>query len=171
MQKQRKKEVNLFTLILQDESSGLNIEGVNDISGVLKGNNEPIKSNKDEPEILIYIKFSCLVNITKILVDSKAPKEENKPEILKIFANSSNMDFSDAVSNSATETIKLEDKYGNKIGLNVSKFRKISELVMYFTKEDSEFIQLDSIQFYGSLGDGVIDIGELQKKKAKDKKK
>ena len=162
MKKQSKKEINLFSLILKEESTGLNIEKDNDISGILKGI-EFIKSNKDEPELLLYIKFTGLVNITKILVDSKTKDEMNKPEILKIFSNSSNLDFSDAVSNKATEEIKLENKYGIKILLNAPKFRKISELVLYFTREDAEFIQLDSLQFYGSIGDELINFGELKK--------
>ena len=166
MEQKKKKEVNLFALILKDESSGLNIEGNNDISGILKGNfSESIKSNKDEPELLLYIKFVGQVSLTKILIESKAPNDNNKPEILKIFANSSNMDFADAASNTATETIKLEGKFGSKISINVPKFRKTFELVMYFTREDAEYIQLDSIQFYGSPGEGLMNIEELKKKK------
>ena len=166
MNKNKQKEVNLFSLILKDKSSGLNIEGVNDISEVLKGL-DSIKSNKDEPEILIYIKFDGLVNITKILVDSKAPQEVNKPETLKLFSNSSNMDFSDAESLPATETVKLEGKYGTKISLNQPKFRKISELILYFNREDAEYIQLDSIQFYGMVGEELFNVGELKKKEKK----
>ena len=162
--KNKNKEINLFSLILKDESSGLNIEGNNDISGVLKGVESPIKSNKGEPEILIYVKFSHLVNMTKILIDSKPKEEENKPEILKLFSNSSNMDFSDASTNSATETVKLEGKFNTKISLNAPKFRKLSELILYFTKEETEFIQLDSIQFYGTIGDELLNFGELKKK-------
>ena len=162
MKKQTKKEINLFSLILKDESTGLNIDGKNDISGILKGI-ESIKSNKDEPEILIYIKFLGQVNITKILVDSKAKEDTNKPNILKIFTNSSELDFSIAESNTPTELIKLEDKYGVKISINAPKFRKISQLILYFTKEDSEFIQLDSLQFYGTIGEGLMNIGELKK--------
>ena len=162
--KNKNKEINLFSLILKDESSGLNIEGNNDISGILKGVESPIKSNKSEPELLIYIKFSHLVNITKILIDSKPNEEENKPEILKLFSNSSNMDFSDAANNTPTEAVKLEGKFNTKISLNAPKFRKLSELILYFTKEDSEFIQIDSIQFYGKLGDELLNFGELKKK-------
>ena len=99
------------------------------------------------------------------MIESKASNDNNKPEILKIFVNSSNMDFSDAASNSATETIKLEGKFGSKISINVPKFRKTFELVMYFTREDAEYIQLDSIQFYGSPGEGLMNIEELKKKK------
>ena len=162
MKKQTKKEINLFPLLLKDESTGLNIDGKNDISGILKGI-ESIQSNKDEPEILIYIKFSGQVNVTKILVDSKAKEESNKPNILKIFKNSSDLDFSNAASNPATEMIKLENNYGIKISLNAPKFRKISELILYFTNEDSDFIQLDSLQFYGTIGEGLMNIGELKK--------
>ena len=162
MNKKKNKEVNLFSLILQDESSGLNIDGDNNISGILKGN-ESIKSNNDEPELLLYVKFSSQVNLTKILIESKSKEEENKPEILKLFANSSNMDFSDAASNSATEAIKLEGKFGSKLSLNMAKFRKLSELVLYFVKEDS-------IQFYGTLGEGMFNIGELKKQEKKNKK-
>ena len=158
------KEVNLLSLIKEEESTGLNIEGKNEIKGILQGI-EYIKSNISEPEILIYIKFTGLVNITKILIDSKPLNIDNTPEILKIFANSSNTDFSDAATNAATEIIKLEGKMGSKIGLNISKFRKISELVLYFVREDTEFIQLNSIQFYGTPGDELFNVEQMKKQK------
>ena len=158
------KEVNLQSLILENESTGLNIKGDNSISGILQGN-EYIESNIGEPEIIIYIKFTGLVNITKILIDSKPQNMDNTPNIVKIFANSSNTDFSDAVTNTPTEKVKLEGKLGNKIGLNVSKFRKISELVLYFIREDAEYIQLNSIQFYGIPGEVLFNIDKMKKQK------
>ena len=158
------KEVNLQSLILENESTALNIKGKNDINGILQGN-EYIQSNEGEPEIIIYIKFTGVVNITKILIDSKPENLDNTPNILKIFANSSNTDFSDAVENVPTEMVKLEGKLGSKIGLNISKFRKISELVLYFTKEDAEFIQLNSMQFYGTPGEELFNIDKMKKQK------
>ena len=158
------KEVNLLSLIIEEESTGFNIKGKNYISGILQGN-EYIQSISGEPEILIYIKFTGIVNITKILIDSKPENNYNTPDILKIFANSSNIDFSDANANTPTELIKLEGKFGNKIGLNISKFRKISELVLYFNREDAEFIQLNSIQFYGTPGESLFYINQMKKQK------
>ena len=158
------KEVNLLSLILEKESTGLNIKGDNDIYGILQGN-EFIQSNIGEPEIIIYIKFTGVVNITKILIDSKPENLENIPDKLKIFANSSNTDFSAVASNTPTELVNLEGKLGNKIGLNISKFRKISELVLYFTREDAEYIQLNSIQFYGTPGEELFDVDKMKKQK------
>ena len=161
-QKIHTKEVNLLSLIQEEQSTGLNIQGNKDISGILQGI-EFIQSNIGEPEIIIYLKFTGLVNINKILIDSKPENLDNTPDILKIFTNTSNTDFSDAASNTATETIKLEGKLGSKINLNVNKFRKISELVLYFVKEDAEFIQLNSIQLYGVPGDELLNIGKIKK--------
>ena len=158
------KEVNLLSLILEKESTALNIKGDNDIYGILQGN-EFIQSNIGEPEIIIYIKFTGVVNITKILIDSKPENIENIPDKLKIVANSSNTDFSDVASNTPTELVNLEGKLGNKIELNISKFRKISELVLYFTREHAEYIQLNSIQFYGTPGEELFDVDKMKKQK------
>ena len=163
-QKLHTKEVNLLSLIITEESTGLNIKGDNNISGILQGN-DSIISNKDEPELIIYIKFSGIVNVTKILIDSKPQNLENTPKYLKIFANSSNTDFSDAIINKATEVVELEGKLGTKIGLNISKFRKISELVLYFNREEAEYIQLSSIQFYGTPGEELFNVNKLRKQK------
>ena len=165
MDKKKNKEINLFSLILKDESSGLNVEGNNDIYWILKGVDSPIKSNKDEPELLIYVKFKGQVNLTKILIDSKAKEDDNKPDIVKLFANSSNMDFSFAESCPGTEDIKLEGKFNTKISLNLPKFRKISELVLFFNREEAEYIQLDSIQFYGTVADELFNVGDMKKRK------
>ena len=107
----------------------------------------------------------CVPQITKILIDSKPENLENIPDKLKIFANSSNTDFSDVASNTPTELVNLEGKLGNKIGLNISKFRKISELVLYFTREDAEYIQLNSIQFYGTPGEELFNVEKMKKQK------
>ena len=101
------KEVNLLSLIIEEESTGLNIKGKNNISGILQGN-EYIESNIGEPEIIIYIKFTGLVNITKILIDSKPQSIENTPSLLKIFANSSNTDFSDAASKTGNKKTRFK---------------------------------------------------------------
>ena len=68
---------------------------------------------------------------------------------------------------SPTELVKLEGKFNTKISINAAKFRRIFDLTLYFTRENSDFIQLDSIQFYGRPGEGIMNIGELKKKEGK----
>lgn len=114
------------------ECSGLNIQGDNGISSVFSGGS-PIECQSGDPEMIVVVKFREKVSLTQILIESGMNKEK-EPAILKIFANIDDLDFSDAESLPATETIKLEGNFGKNIKLNVPRFRNISELcVSIFT--------------------------------------
>ena len=157
------KNQDLTKFISYSECSGLNIEGDGDVSGLF-GNGNPVKSNEGDPEIIINIKFKVKVNITHILIESSKIDENSFPEKVKIFTNCSNLDFADAEENSGTETFNLNNEnLGKKISVKIPKFKNISELCLFFVNEDANYIKINSIRFYGSLGEVNIDFGELKK--------
>lgn len=61
-------EKNINDIISFSESEGLNIEGTNGVKEVF-GFGGSITSFKDDPEILVNIRFRELVNITGIMVE------------------------------------------------------------------------------------------------------
>jgi len=61
-------ETNLNNVISFSESEGLNIEGTSGIKDVF-GFGGSLTSFKDDPEILLNIRFRELVNITGIMVE------------------------------------------------------------------------------------------------------
>ena len=52
---------------------------------------------------------------------------------------------------------------GKKISVKIPKFKNISELCLFFVNEDANYIKINSIRFYGSLGEVNIDFGEMKK--------
>jgi len=156
------KNQEITKFVSYSECSGLNIEGDGNVSGLF-GNGVPVKSNEGDPEIIINVKFKVKVNITHILIESSMDKN-SAPEKVKIFTNSSNLDFADAEENPATETIKLNDEnLGKKISVKIPKFKNVSELCLFFINEELDYIKINSIRFYGSLGEVNIDFGEMKK--------
>ena len=156
------KNQEITKFVSNSECSGLNLEGDGEVSGLF-GNGVPVKSNSGDPEIIINVKFKVKVNITHILIESSMDKN-SAPEKVKIFTNSSNLDFADAEENPATETINLsEENLGKKISVKIPKFKNVSELCLFFINEEADYIKINGIRFYGSLGEVNIDFGEMKK--------
>ena len=156
------KNQEITKFISYSECSGLNLEGDGNVSGLF-GNGVPAKSNTGDPEMIINVKFRAKVNITHVLFEASSLDKSSAPEKVKIFTNTTDLDFSDAEENPATETINLNDNFGKKLSVKIPKFRNVSELSLFFTNEEAEYIQINSIRFYGSLGEVNIDFGEMKK--------
>lgn len=117
--------IDLNMSISKNECSGLNITGGNDVSGVFFGT--PIECNEGDGEMIFIIKFREKVCLNQILFESGMDKSKY-PDYVKIYANTSDLDFGDAENIPPTEMIKLIGNFGKKIKINVPKYRNISEL-------------------------------------------
>lgn len=113
------------------ECSGLNIDGDNEVKGIL-GLGGRIQSNSGEPELILYIKFKEPVNISGIKVECF--EKDFEPEQMQIFANRNNLDFGDIGSVATTETINLKSNLGKLMPLKIAKFRSVSQLTVWIFK-------------------------------------
>lgn len=119
------KSVNSY--ISSNECTALNVEGYESVKEVF-GSGGTIKSNKGDPELIIYVKFKEKVNISGILIESSMDTEK-RPAIVKIYANKTSLDFADVETEPATEVININSSnIGKSIGLKIAKFRNISTL-------------------------------------------
>lgn len=109
------------------ECSGLNIDGDNEVKGIL-GLGGRIQSNSGEPELILYIKFKEPVNISGIKVECF--EKDFEPEQMQIFSNGNNLDFGDIGNVASTETVNLKNNLGKQIPLKIAKFRSISQLTV-----------------------------------------
>jgi hypothetical protein len=117
---------NLNTKISFNECSGLNIEGTEPIKEAF-GFGGTIKSNKGDPELIIFIKFNQNVNISGILIESSMDISKS-PSNMQLFANKNDLGFSDIGSTNPTESINLGTNLGKLISLRIAKFRSVSML-------------------------------------------
>jgi hypothetical protein len=122
------KPVSLHNKISFGECSGLNIDGGEEVKGVL-GLGGRIQSNSGEPELILFIKFKEQVNISGIQIDCY--DKDFSPEIIKLYSNVANLDFSDVQELSATETLNLNNNLGKILQLKMAKFRSIQNLAVY----------------------------------------
>ena len=112
----------------------LNAEGSSDISAVF-GMGGTVKSNKDDPEVIILIKFLSNVNISGIKILG-GMNQEYHPQTMQLFVNNNSLSFSDIGSVKATEVIKMDSNFGKTIPLKVAKFRNVSTLAVIMINID-----------------------------------
>ncbi len=106
----------------------LNAEGTADISSVF-GMGGSVRSNKDDPELIIVVKFLSNVNISGIKLQSCMNTDYN-PQSMQIFVNNNSLSFSDIGSINPTEVINMNNNFGKTIPLKVAKFRNVSTLAV-----------------------------------------
>jgi len=123
------KPVSLHNKISFGECSGLNIDGGEEVKGVL-GLGGKIQSNPGEPELILFIKFKEQVNISGIQIECF--DKDFYPGTMKLYSNVANLDFSDVEELSATETLNLNNNFGKIITLKIAKFRSVQNLAVGF---------------------------------------
>lgn len=155
-----KKLMNLTNLVSKNECSGLNIEGGSSIEGVFTGS--PVKCIPGDGEMIFIIKFREKVSITHMMIEGGMDKSLN-PEYVKVYANTSELDFSDVEDVTPTENINLSECIGKQVKVNVPKFRNVSDLCLYFKSEESDTIQVNEVKFYGTCCTKNVDFAELKK--------
>jgi hypothetical protein len=115
----------------------LNAEGNADIRTVF-GSGGVVKSNKDDPELIIIVKFLSNVNISGIKILG-GMNQDFHPQNMQIFANNGSLSFSDIGTVKATEAFNMESNFAKTLPLKVAKFRNISTIAVIFAKIDILF--------------------------------
>ena len=156
-----------------NECNALNVEDEEVLKTILSSTST-IKSNEDDPQILITLKFIQNVNITHIQIESGMNSDEY-PAFLKIFNGRNDLDFDDVQEMQATEKFELLKNLGKPIRVNIPRFKNVSIMTvsiiyiksiyiqLFFYSNDASQIQLNSIKFFGNGGTANIDFGELKK--------
>ena len=125
---------DLFGQIQFNQCSALNVEGNSNtlnIKGLFTGSSY-IKSNIDDPELIIFIKFMEKVSLTGIKLES-GMERDNHPQTVKLYSNNNNLDFADVESLAPSETISINDNnYGTLFNLKLAKFKNIDELAVQY---------------------------------------
>lgn len=157
------KQDNLYlnAFIAKNECGGLNIDGSGDISSVFDKNDISIKSNSGDATLITSIKFKDKVNIVKIQINGVSP--ETNPSFVKCYVNKLEIDFSDVNDIPSTQQFDLTKEINKQIKVNIPKWKSVSELTLYFENEEADYLEIKSIEFYGSSGNQNVNIGELKK--------
>ncbi len=122
----------------------LNSEGGSELNAVL-GMGGWIRSNRDDPEIILIVNFLSNVNISGIKLESTNNTDYN-PQTMQLFVNNSSLSFSDIGSVKATEVIKMDNNFGKNIPLKVAKFRNVSTLaVIIINIRSSSLMRVESM--------------------------
>jgi hypothetical protein len=122
--------ISLNSNLKLNECTGLNIEG-NDAVREIFGSGGTVKSNQNDPELIIIVKFLSPVNISGIKFNGGMDNSKN-PETVSLYVNNSSLSFSDLDGLKATETLIISDKIGKNIQLKIAKFRNVQTLAVSF---------------------------------------
>ncbi|CAF1654953.1 unnamed protein product [Rotaria magnacalcarata] len=116
--------------------------------------NQPgmFRSDEDDPELILHIAFNQVVKIHSIAIE--AP-EENGPKTVKLFINRHAIDFNDAKSSEAVQTLQFEAKHlkdGLPVELRFVKFQSVQSIALFFAnnQSDSDQTAIKSVTFYGT---------------------
>ena len=153
--------IDLNNYIEKNKCTGLNVDGDSNVGGLF-GGGVPVKSFEEGPELIINVFFNEKVNISHFLFETGMNKK-NAPDFVKIFSQNGNLDFSDAEDLKGTEEINLDNNFGKQIPLKIAKFTNVDNVSFFFKNENADFIQVNSIQFYGSSKGHAIDFAEMKK--------
>jgi len=116
--------------------------------------NQPgmFRSDEDDPELILHISFNQIVKIHSIAIE--AP-EENGPKTVKLFVNRQAIDFNDAKSSEAVQTLEFEKQHlndGSPVELRFVKFQSVQSLSLFFANNQSDSDQtiIKSVTFFGT---------------------
>ena len=101
--------------------SPMNVEDAETLKAVLSLTSN-LKSNEDDPQILITLKFNQNVNITYIQIEV-GKNTDLHPSALKVFVGRDDLDFDDVQDMQATEKFELENNLGKAMRVNIPRFK------------------------------------------------
>ena len=157
----KKQQQNLNNFVAKKECGGLNIEGDADISPLFDNNDITIKSNTGDATLIASIRFFDKVNIMSIQINGVTPG--TNPSIMKCYVNKLDIDFSDVNDMPPTQQFDLNKEINKQMKVNIPKWKGVSEVTLYFENEEADYLEIKSIQFFGSPGNHNVNIGELKK--------
>ena len=111
-----------------NECSALNVEDPETLKAVLSSIST-LKSNDEDPQILLTLKFNQNVNITYIQVEGGMNKV-NLPSSLKVFNGREDLDFDDVQEMKPTEQFDLGKNIGKPMRVNIPRFKNVNVLTV-----------------------------------------
>ena len=123
-----KDSVCLNNHLFLDQCTALNVENQDALKTVLSSESS-IKSNGDDPQIIVIIKFNQNVNITHIQIDSGKNKDLF-PSNVKLFNGRSDLDFDDVQEMKPTENFELSKNIGKPMKVNIPRFKNVNTITV-----------------------------------------
>lgn len=108
------------------------------------------ESDADE-QLLLTINFTSKTKIHSIEVNG--PDDGRAPRTVKLFANRIGLDFADAESMEAEQTLELEpEALGQRLDLRFVKFQSVDRLTVFIgdNQGETESTALSALRFWGA---------------------
>eukprot|EP01083_Nonionella_stella_P177243 622395_1 len=126
--------------------SVLNIDEKTSLPDILQPNptDKFVSSDPDVDEQLLFkISFKNPVRLSHLIIRAtKGPEDASPPRVVKLYANQSGLDFSDAESLAPSQELTLETKHlgGEKVALKEMNFQKVTSLDLFVenNQEDTD---------------------------------
>ncbi len=110
-------QVNLSGVVDASKASVLNADGKSNLTGVLKGETgAALRSDADvDHQLLLFITFREAVKIRGVSFTASPAATDAKssgPKVVKLFVNSTNLDFDGAAADPATQAVSMHHRGG-----------------------------------------------------------
>lgn len=113
---------------------------------------EPLCSDDDDPDLIIFVPFTSDVKIKSIMV--VGGDDDTGPTKLKAFTNREDIDFTSAADTAPVQEWDIQDNPNAELEYTTryTKFQGVANLTLYFTntREDKT-----AIRFIGLRGEGT----------------
>lgn len=152
-----KKLVSVNSLIEFGKCEALNSQSPETVKEAF-GFGGSIKSNKDDPEIIVVVTFKEKVSLTGLLIESY--NDGNQPNTVQLFPNKTSISFSDIGVVPSTETFKNYTS-GKQYPLKIAKYRNIDTLVLYIANESGSIVEVNNITLYGTSAENT-DMSQMK---------
>ena len=119
-----------------------------------------------DPQIIIVVPFTEPVKLTSISIE--APNDDSAPTEIELFANITDVSFSDVDNLVATETLSLTEEdlsptSANK--LKPMKWNNVSSVVIFIRENrGSESTTVTGIKFFGKPTHAVTNINNIKER-------
>ncbi|CAF3912810.1 unnamed protein product, partial [Adineta steineri] len=136
---------------IEDESLDT-VNAINTWKNDLLENRFILKSNSNEIELILHVKFMRLVTLHSI---SFKALEDNGPKTVKLFLNRETVSFTDVKTNEPVEILEINKNhltYGKPIEFKFIKSQRIHSITFFFmdNQSNSKQTSIESVVFFGT---------------------
>ncbi|KAL4474146.1 hypothetical protein ABPG72_002871 [Tetrahymena utriculariae] len=116
-------------------------------------NGDFVQSDEPDPEMIFIIPFTCTVNLKSINIIAK--DQEHAPNILKVYTNQENVDFSISENKGLEEFMLIPNLDGTVYqSVRQSKFQNITKLILYVASQNTNKETI-AISYIGLKGEST----------------
>ncbi|GBG28972.1 Thioredoxin-like protein 1 [Hondaea fermentalgiana] len=158
------QQVDLSSYVSKADSYALNVDSAFPMENLYNSDERSELRSDADDQLIVHFAFTEKVKLTGLNV--VAPRNERRPEHIKLFTNQVSVGFEDIESLPAAFEMDVEGDdvtEGKMIPLRMVKFNNIDSVTLFVeSSEGGDIAALSSVKFFGQAIQGT-NMSELKK--------